>query len=180
MPPSATTWLAETLRALAMSGARLSFVLHIVNPVLPSQICSYIPKYASLSLKPRLPWSKLLCVTASHLTSSSSTLSPPGPSIRTYASSSLLGSSLTLNTPPFAAGRILKGACMRGGVCCHRGRSAAWVSYSGARAEAVVEKAHAEVRTTAGREALAQRSDGAVAEESKLRVARFDAIAAYV
>lgn len=86
-----------------------------------------------------------------------------------------------MNTPPFAAGRILKGACMRGGVCCHRGLSAASVSYSGARDEVVVEKleAHAEVRTRAGLEMFAQRSDGA-AEERRLRVACFDAIVAGV
>lgn len=68
---------------------------------------------------------------------------------------------------------------MRGGVCCHRGRSAASVSYSGARDGVVVEKAHAEVRTRVGLEAYEQRSDGA-AEESRLRVARFDAIVACV
>ena len=162
-----------------MSGARLFFVLHVVSSCgfLPGLLC--IPKYASLSLKPRLPWSKLLCVTASHLTSSSSNLSPPGPSIRTYASSNLLGSSLTLYMPPFAAGRILKGACMRGGVCCHRGLSAASVSCSGARDGVVVEKAHAEVRKRVGLEAWTQRRGGA-ADESRLRVARFDAIAADV
>lgn len=68
---------------------------------------------------------------------------------------------------------------MRGGVCCHRGLSAASVSYSGARDGVVVEKAHAEVRTRVGLEAWAQRRDGA-AEDSKLRVARFDAIVASV
>ena len=118
-------------------------------------------------------------MTASHLASSSSTLSPPGPSSLTYASSSLLGSSLTLKTPPLAAGRILKGACMRGGVCCHRGLSAASASYPGARDGVVVEKAHAEVRTRAGREEWAQRSSGA-AGASRLRVARLDAIVACV
>src|SRR5690242_14597426 len=137
-----------------MSAVRLSFVLAAVSVgCCEAALQHYIPRYASLSLNPRLPWSKLLCVTASHSTSSSSTLSPPGPSSRTYASSSLLGSSLTLKTPPFAAGRILKGACMRGGVCCHRGLSAASVSYSGARDGAEVEKAHAEVRTRTGLEA---------------------------
>jgi hypothetical protein len=55
------------------------------------------------------------------------------------------------------------------------------VSYSGARDEVVVEKleAHAEVRTRAGLEMFAQRSDGA-AEERRLRVACFDAIVAGV
>jgi len=68
---------------------------------------------------------------------------------------------------------------MRGGVCCHRGLSAASVSYSGARDGVVVEKAHAEVRTRVGLEAFEHRSDGA-AEESRLRVARLDAIVACV
>ena len=68
---------------------------------------------------------------------------------------------MTLKTPPLAAGRILKGARMRGGVCCHRGLSAASASYPGARDGVVVEKAHAEVRTRAGREEWAQRSSGA-------------------
>jgi len=70
---------------------------------------------------------------------------------------------------------------MRGGVCCHRGLSAASVSYSGARDGVVVEKleAHAEVRTRAGLEVFAHRSDGA-GEEKRLRVARFDAIVAGV
>lgn len=35
---------------------------------------------------------------------------------------------------------------MRGGVCCHRGRSAASVSNSGPRNGALVENVHAEVR----------------------------------
>lgn len=68
---------------------------------------------------------------------------------------------------------------MRGGVCCHRGLSAASVSYSGARDGVEVEKAHAEVRTRVGLEACEQRSDDA-AEESRLRVARLDAIVACV
>jgi hypothetical protein len=68
---------------------------------------------------------------------------------------------------------------MRGGVCCHRGLPAASVSYSGARDGAVVDKAHAEVRTTAGLEAWEQRSAG-VAEESRRWIGRLDAIVACV
>lgn len=70
---------------------------------------------------------------------------------------------------------------MRGGVCCHRGLSAASVSYSGARDGVVVEKleAHAEVRTRVCLEVFALRSDSA-AEEKKLRAARFEAIVACV
>ena len=50
-----------------------------------------------------------------------------------------------MKTGPRGSGRVRNGAVMRVGVCCHRGRSAASVSYSGARVRVVVENAHAEV-----------------------------------
>lgn len=68
---------------------------------------------------------------------------------------------------------------MRGGVCCHRGLSAASVSYSGAFDEEVVEKAHAEVCTRVVLEVRRHRSDDTV-EVSRLRVALLDAIVACV
>jgi len=65
---------------------------------------------------------------------------------------------------------------MRGGVCCHRGLSAASVSYSESLRRGVFENAHAEVRTT---EAFggAGRSDGD-AVEKRHRSGRLDAIGA--
>lgn len=68
---------------------------------------------------------------------------------------------------------------MRGGVCCHRGLSAASLSYSGARDGVVVEKAHAEVRTRVRPVPWEHRSEGA-AEENRVRVARLEAIVACV
>lgn len=64
---------------------------------------------------------------------------------------------------------------MRGGVCCHRGLSADSVSYSGPRDGVVVEKAHAEVRTSEGFDDCAGRSDDD-AVESRQRIGRLDAI----
>jgi hypothetical protein len=66
---------------------------------------------------------------------------------------------------------------MRGGVCCHRGLSAASVSYSGPRAGVVDENAHAEVRTREAFDVCAgRRQEDAV--ESNGRTERFEAIAA--
>lgn len=65
---------------------------------------------------------------------------------------------------------------MRGGVCCQRGRKAASVSASGPREGAVVEKAHAEVRTTRARWAGCAAPRAAVAVESRLRRGRGEAI----
>jgi hypothetical protein len=92
-----------------------------------------------------------------------------------YASSSRRGSSLTWKTPPRACGRIRKGAIIRGGVCCHRGLSAASVSCSGSLDGVVVENVHAEVRTRAAFEVWAgRRDDDAV--DSKQRNDLLDAI----
>jgi hypothetical protein len=161
-----------------MFAARLSFVLHLSSAscLVGSEQLLNIPKYASRSLNPLLPCSKLLCVTASHLTSSPSTLSPPGPSILMYASSKRFGSSLTLRTPPCASGRIRKGAVMRGGVFCHRGLSAASVSYSGACDGVVLENVHAEVRTRDAFEGAGRSGDDVA--EKRQRSGRRDAIEA--
>lgn len=53
---------------------------------------------------------------------------------------------------------------MRGGVCCHRGRSAASVSDSGPRDGALDENVHAEVRRR-GAFGGAVRSDDEAAEK---------------
>lgn len=137
----------------------------------------HVPRNANRSLNPLRPWSKLLCVTASHFTSSVSIWSPPDPSILMYASSNLRGSSLTLKTGPLGNGRVRNGAVMRGGVCCHRGRSACSVSKSGALDGALVENAHAEVRTRACREGDDDDDDD-VTVEMRVRRGRADAIEA--
>ena len=74
------------------------------------------PKNASRSLFPRRPWSKLLWVMASHLTSSVSMVSPLGPSSRRYIWSTFLGSALTVHWKRGSLGRLRIGACMAGGV----------------------------------------------------------------
>lgn len=66
---------------------------------------------------------------------------------------------------------------MRGGVRCHLGLSAASASYSGPLDGAVVENAHAEVRTRAAFEGCAGRSDDDAVERSE-RSGRLDAIGA--
>lgn len=68
---------------------------------------------------------------------------------------------------------------MRGGVCCHRGRSADSVSCSGAKLGEVVENEHAEVRTREGFEDCAGRSVDEVMR-CRHRIDRFDAIEADV
>jgi hypothetical protein len=94
-----------------------------------------------------------------------------------YASSNLFGSSLTLNTPPLGCGRNRKGAIILAGVFCHRGRSAASVSYSVSFNGVVVEKAHAEVRTRDAFDDCAGRSEDE-AVENRQRRGRLEAIAA--
>ena len=66
---------------------------------------------------------------------------------------------------------------MRGGVCCHLGRSAASVSYSGPCDGVVVENAHAEVRTREDLEDCAGRN-AVEAVDSSDRIGRFEAIVA--
>lgn len=67
---------------------------------------------------------------------------------------------------------------MRGGVCCHRGRTAASELYSGLREGVVVENAQAEVRTKARcAGCVALMAD--VAVDSRLRKGRWDAIGAW-
>ncbi|KAK1253319.1 hypothetical protein MKX07_001396 [Trichoderma sp. CBMAI-0711] len=65
----------------------------------------------------------LLCVTASHLSSSGSILLPPGPRRRLYTSSSRAGSLLTAQT--LLRGLFAKSSCsgafMPSGVWLHRG-----------------------------------------------------------
>src|SRR4051794_2386333 len=84
-----------------------------------------IPKYASLVLKPLLPWSKLLWVMASHLISSGSIVSPPGPRKRLYMASRISGRSLTFHMPRLARlGTLMeKGIFILSGVYDQRGRS---------------------------------------------------------
>jgi hypothetical protein len=65
---------------------------------------------------------------------------------------------------------------MRGGVCCHRGLSAASVSYSGPLHARVVENVHAEVRTRDAFDGVGRSDDEAV--EKKQRSGRLAAIAA--
>lgn len=81
------------------------------------------PSNANRSLNPLLPWSKLLCVTASHLSSSGSILLPPGPSKRLYTSSSRVGSLFTAQILFLAlfAKSSCSGAFMPSGVWLHRG-----------------------------------------------------------
>lgn len=78
--------------------------------------------------------------------------------------------------PPLAAGRILWGATIRGGVCCHRGRPAASVPYSVALDGVVLENAHAEVRTMHVFDVCEGRSDDEAVETSD-RSGRLEAIA---
>jgi len=66
---------------------------------------------------------------------------------------------------------------MRGGVCCHRGLSAASVSCSGSREGVVVEKVHAEVRTREALDDCAGRSDDDAVDRSE-RSGRTEAIEA--
>lgn len=66
---------------------------------------------------------------------------------------------------------------MRGGVCCHLGLSAASVSYSGPLDGAVVENAHAEVRTREAFEGCTGRSDDDAVDKNE-RSGRLDAIGA--
>jgi regulator of Ty1 transposition protein 109 len=65
---------------------------------------------------------------------------------------------------------------MRGGVCCHRGLSAASVSNSDARDGLVVENVHAEVRTRDALEGAGRSDDDA--EERRQRMGRLEAIEA--
>lgn len=95
--------------------------------------------------------------------------------MRIYASSNLRGSSFTLKTGPLGNGRVRKGAIMRAGVFCHRGRSAGSVSYSGLRVGVEVENVHAEVSGKHLRGARAGRSGDDV-EVINVRSGRFDAI----
>jgi hypothetical protein len=81
-----------------------------------------LPKNASRSLKPLRPWSKLLCVIASHLVSSERMRSPPMPKSLLYIAASLAGLSFGTN----ACGsreRREKGAFEASGVYDHLGRS---------------------------------------------------------
>lgn len=79
------------------------------------------PKNANRSLNPRLPWSKLLCVTTNHLTSSVSILSPSLPSILMYTLSSFSGSSFTSKSLSLGFGRDRTGATIAAGVDFHLG-----------------------------------------------------------
>jgi hypothetical protein len=92
-----------------------------------------------------------------------------------YISSNLRGSSLTLNTGPRGSARVLKGAVIREGVCCHLGRPANSTSCSGACMGAEVENLHAEVSVKGLRRGCDARAtvDGA---ETSDRAALFDAI----
>lgn len=80
--------------------------------------------------------------------------------------------------PPDACGRILKGATMRGGVCCHLGLSAASVSCSGPHEGELVENAQAEVRTRGALAGCEGRSDDVEVVRSERR-GRIEAIGAF-
>lgn len=84
-----------------------------------------IPRNARRSLNPLRPWSKLLCVTANHLSSSGSIRSPSGPRTLFNTLSSFSGSSLTFHTDLEGSFVICgeKGAFILSGVCIHRGSS---------------------------------------------------------
>lgn len=80
--------LGPGTRGLVLHEGKGSLQLHDAFSLSSCQQCTtgkarhHIPKKASRSLNPRRPWSKLLCVTANHFTSSERNLSPPLPSIR--------------------------------------------------------------------------------------------------
>ena len=81
-----------------------------------------IPRKANLSLKPLLPKSKLLCVTASHFVSSDNIFGPVLPSNFTYMASSLSGLLLHSNGfQPGFVGRVRTGAFIAAGVAAHLG-----------------------------------------------------------
>ncbi len=120
------TWNSMIRRRLAspvMSVARRLVCLHCLSVghvLFDGSEC--LPRNASRSLKPLLPWSKLLCVMTSHLVSSDSICSPPEPKNLMYISSSFLGSLLTSCRPPgIRFMRAGTGAFSAGGVCDHRG-----------------------------------------------------------